>query len=103
MKIVNIFIISAPFDLLLGIRSRIMSFNIEISKNWGKSSVAHILLTEKQTTKKSKYTKHAGVGGDLIFLSVATRYPGSLYDSRVLRNTNLIQHGAILNLTFSGC
>ena len=31
------------------------------------------------------------VGGDLIFLSVATRYPGSLHDSRVLRNSNLFQ------------
>ena len=29
----------------------------EISKNLGKSSVTHILLAEKQTTKKSKYYK----------------------------------------------
>ena len=33
----------------------------------------------------------AVVGGDLIFLSVATGYPGSLHDSRVLRNSNLFQ------------
>ena len=57
-KNVNLFIISAPFDLLQGIQSRIKSYIqiilFEISKNLGKSFVTHILLAEKQTTKKSK-------------------------------------------------
>ena len=56
-KNVNLFIISAPFDLLQGIQSRIKSYIqiilFEISKNLGKSFVTHILLAEEQTTKKS--------------------------------------------------
>ena len=63
-KNVNLFIISAPFGLLLGIQSRIKSFVFqlmlfEISKNYlGKSSVTHILLAEEHVTKKSKNIKH---------------------------------------------
>ena len=53
MKNVNLFIISAPFDILLVIQ--IMLF--EIPKNLGKSPVTHILLAEEQTTEKSKYIK----------------------------------------------
>ena len=30
----------------------------EILKNWGKSSMTHILLAEEQTKEKSKYIKH---------------------------------------------
>ena len=56
-KNVNLFIISASFDLLQGIQSRIKSYIqiilFEISKNLGKSFVTHILLAEEQTTKKS--------------------------------------------------
>ena len=55
---VNLFIIPAPFDLLLSIQSRINSKQFELSKNLGKSSVTEILLAEEQTTKKSKYIKH---------------------------------------------
>ena len=55
---VNLFIIPAPFDLLLSIQSRINSKQFELSKNLGKSSVTQILLAEEQTTKKSKYIKH---------------------------------------------
>ena len=55
---VNLLIITAPLDLLLGIQSRINSKQLELLKNLGKSSVTHILLAEEQTTKKSKYIKH---------------------------------------------
>ena len=55
---VNLFIITAPLDLLLGIQSRINSKQLELLKNLGKSSVTHILLAEEQTTKRSKYIKH---------------------------------------------
>ena len=41
--------------------------------------------------RKQRYNinTQAVVGGDMIFLSVATGYPGSLHDSRVLRNSDL--------------
>ena len=32
--------------------------HLEILKNLGKNSVNHTLLTEEQTTKKSKHIKH---------------------------------------------
>ena len=41
--------------------------------------------------RKQRYNTNtqAVVAGDMTFLSVATGYPGSLHDSRVLRNSNL--------------
>ena len=42
------------------------------------------------------------VGGDLIFLSVVVRYPGSFTDSRDLSYSNLFQpteNDAILNVS----
>ena len=41
--------------------------------------------------RKQRYiiNTQAVVSGDMIFLSVATGYPGSLHDSRVLRNSDL--------------
>lgn len=38
--------------------------------------------------RKQQYSmnRQAAAGGYLIFLSIATGYPGSLHDSRVLRN-----------------
>ena len=56
-KNVNLFTISAPFDLLLQV-FYIQIILFEILKNLRKSSMTHILLAEKQTTKKWKYIKH---------------------------------------------
>ena len=56
-KNVNLFTISAPFDLLLQV-FYIQIILFEILKILRKSSMTHILLAEKQTTKKWKYIKH---------------------------------------------
>ena len=44
-------------------------------------------------SRKQKYTinTQAVVGGDLMFLDVATGFPGSMHDARVLRATSFFQ------------
>ena len=44
-------------------------------------------------SRKQKYTKNTQsvVGGDLMFLDVATGFPGSMHDARVLRATSFFQ------------
>ena len=44
-------------------------------------------------SRKQKYTDNiqAVVGSNLIFLDVATRFPGSTHDARMLRATKLYQ------------
>ena len=60
-KKANLFIMSAPFGLLLGIQSRIVFYIqiivFEISKNLGKSSLIHILQAEEHTQGKMKIYK----------------------------------------------
>ena len=42
-------------------------------------------------SRKQKYTVNtqAVVGADLVFLDIATGFPGSVHDARVLRSTSL--------------
>ena len=44
-------------------------------------------------SRKQKYTVHtqAVVGSNLIFLDVATGFPGSIHDTRMLQETKLYQ------------
>ena len=46
-------------------------------------------------SRKQKYSVNtqAVIGSNLEFLSVATGYPSSMHDARIIRNTRLFQRG----------
>ena len=77
-----------------------LSKNCKIPMLVGALDGTHITIVAPDNENKVDYyngkqryniNTQVAVGGDLIFLSVATGYPGSLHNSRVLRNSNLFQ------------
>ena len=81
--------------------------NCKIPQTAGAIVGTHIFIQTPENERQFDYycrkqrhsiNTQAGVGSNLIYLNVSTGFPGSLHDSRVLKNTSLFHEAVEENI-----
>ena len=96
-----------PLETAKAIQSFKQDCHCTIPQALGAIDGTHIFIKTPENERKHDYfcrkqrhsvNTQAVVGGNLIFLDVSTGFPGSMHDSRVLRNSSLFQRAEQLEI-----